>query len=212
MGIADDCQPTLDGETCDQRSLPKGNAMATMISSGTDVISFLVEQHEEIKRSFTLVNSSEGASKRAAFVSLRRLLAVHETAEEEIVHPTARRVLPHGESLIDARLLEENEAKKILAELENLDIESPEFIAKFDLLERGVLTHAKAEEREEFAQLANALDQGQLDRMRRAAEFAEKMAPTRPHPGVESATANVLAGPFASMLDRARDALGGKSR
>lgn len=183
-----------------------------MISSGTDVISFLQEQHEEIKSLFKLVNSSEGDAKRDAFVSLRRLLAVHETAEEEIVHPAARRVLPNGETLIDARLLEENEAKKILSQLETLDIESPEFLAQFDMLERGVLTHAEAEEREEFAQLATALDQKQLDRMRRAAEFAEKVAPTRPHPGVESATANVLAGPFAAMLDRTRDALSGKSR
>jgi hypothetical protein len=41
-------------------------------------------------------------------------------------------------------------------------------------------------------------------------ELAEAMAPTRPHPGVESAKANMLAGPFAMMLERARDALTGK--
>jgi hemerythrin superfamily protein len=185
--------------------------MATMISSGVDVISFLEEQHQQIKALFNQVNNSEGAAKRDAFVSLRRLLAVHETAEEEIVHPAARRALPDGSRLIDARLLEENEAKKILAGLEDLDVDSPEFEAQFMLLETGVLKHAEAEEREEFAQLASALDQGQLDKMRRAAEIAEKIAPTRPHPGVESATANILAGPFASMLDRARDALSGKS-
>jgi hypothetical protein len=37
------------------------------------------------------------------------------------------------------------------------------------------------------------------------------MAPTRPHPGVESAAANILVGPFAAMLDRTRDAISGKS-
>lgn len=36
-----------------------------------------------------------------------------------------------------------------------------------------------------------------------ARKLAESTAPTRPHPGVESATANLLAGPFAAMLDRA---------
>jgi hemerythrin superfamily protein len=185
--------------------------MATMISSGIDVISFLQEQHEQIKELFNRVSSSEGTAKRDAFIALRRLLAVHETAEEEIVHPAARRSLPDGHRLIDARLMEENEAKKILAGLEDLDVDSTEFSMQFDLLQRAVLVHAQAEERDEFAQLASALDQGQLDRMRRAAELAEKMAPTRPHPGVESATANVLVGPFASMLDRARDALTGKS-
>jgi hypothetical protein len=34
---------------------------------------------------------------------------------------------------------------------------------------------------------------------------AEAIAPTRPHPGVESAKLNFALGPFASMLDRARD-------
>jgi hypothetical protein len=56
-----------------------------------------------------------------------------------------------------------------------------------------------------------ALDSRHLARMKTAAEFAELTAPTRPHPGVESATANLLVGPFAAMLDRARDLLTGKS-
>jgi hemerythrin superfamily protein len=185
--------------------------MATPISTGIDVITFLEEQHEQIKILFNVVISSEGKAKQEAFTSLRRLLAVHETAEEEIIHPAARRALPNGDTLVDARLLEENEAKKVLAKLEKLDVDSPEFDGAFTLLQRGVLVHAQAEEREEFTRLEAALAPEQLDRMRRAVELAEKMAPTRPHPGVESATANVMAGPFAAMIDRVRDALTGKS-
>jgi Hemerythrin HHE cation binding domain len=139
------------------------------------------------------------------------LLAVHETAEEEIVHPAARKALPNGEALVAARLGEENEAKKILAQLESLDVDSTEFDTLLSRLERSVIVHAQAEERDEFGQLASVLDQSQLERMARAAELAEKIAPTRPHPGVESAAANMLAGPFAAMIDRARDALSGKS-
>ena len=45
--------------------------------------------------------------------------------------------------------------------------------------------------------------------MRKVVELAEAVAPTRPHPGVESRAANMLAGPFAAMLDRARDAISG---
>ena len=44
-------------------------------------------------------------------------------------------------------------------------------------------------------------------RMAAAVRAAEAIAPTRPHPGVESAKLNFIAGPFASMVDRARDAL-----
>lgn len=73
-----------------------------------------------------------------------------------------------------------------------------------------MIAHAEAEERGEFAQLRLELDDQQLERMRNAVKLAEATAPTRPHPGVESAMANMLAGPFASMLDRARDAITGK--
>ena len=185
--------------------------MARMMSASVDVIAFLKEQHEQIKELFALVKTAQGEAKQEAFYSLRRLLAIHETAEEEIIHPAARRALPDGDSVIDARLQEENKAKKVLARLETLDIHSSEFTTELDLLERNVLMHANAEEREEFDRLRGALDPDRLDKMRAAAEFAEKTAPTRPHAGVESPAANLLIGPFASMLDRARDAITGKN-
>jgi hemerythrin superfamily protein len=185
--------------------------MATMISNGIDVVSFLKEQHVQIKQLFGLVSSTHGTERENAFYALRRLLAVHETAEEEIVHPAARRSIANGESVVDALLNQENEAKKVLSELEDLNVDSPEFETKFTMLERSVLVHANSEETQEFVQLASVLDPDRLESMRKAAEFAEKVAPTRPHPGVESATANVLAGPFASMMDRARDAFSSKS-
>jgi hemerythrin superfamily protein len=184
--------------------------MGTMIGNGKDVVSFLKGQHEEIKRLFENVSSTEGEDRTKAFYALRRLLAIHETAEEEIVHPAARRALPDGEAVVAARLREEREAKKELAELENLDVDSADFETKILALETAVLAHAEAEERYEFDRLADVLEPARLERMRKAAELAEKFAPTRPHPGVESAVANLLAGPFASMLDRARDALSGK--
>lgn len=185
--------------------------MATMISSGADVVAFLKGQHEEIKALFNQVDATEGDEREEAFYALRRLLAVHETAEEEIVHPVARRVLPDGEAVIAARLQEENEAKKVLTQLEQLELDSVEFDTLFAEFAGSVIAHAEAEEQEEFERLADHLDQSRLESMRGAVKFAESVAPTRPHAGVESAVGNMLVGPFASMLDRARDALTGKS-
>ncbi len=45
----------------------------------------------------------------------------------------------------------------------------------------------------------------ELRGMAAAIKTAEAMAPAHPHPGVESAAANVLAGTFASAADRAAD-------
>jgi hemerythrin superfamily protein len=185
--------------------------MEERIRGARDVVLFLKEQHEQIKMGFVQILTSSGDERQARFVALRRLLAVHETAEEEVVHPLARRHLHNGEIVVLARLQEENEAKKVLAELEDLDATSPLFQRQLTLLQTSVLVHAQAEESDEFERLGEVLDTEQLDRMRRAVEFAERVAPTRPHPGVESAAANMLVGPFASMLDRARDAISGKT-
>jgi hypothetical protein len=182
-----------------------------MISTGLDVVTFLKEQHEQIRMAFTQVTAAHGEQRHAAFYALRRLLAVHETAEEQIVHPAARRALPHGIPVVAARLAEENMAKKLLADLENMELDSPAFEARFASLQQAVLKHAEAEELEEFEPLATRLDDDRLERMRKAVTFAESVAPTRPHPGIESSVENMLAGPFASMLDRARDAISGKA-
>ena len=182
--------------------------MTSTIENGQDAIDFLVAQHSRIRRLFeTIVSVDSVAAREEAFVELRRLLAVHETAEEQIVHPRARREIEDGDRIVGERLEEENSAKKMLADLEDTDMSSDEFITKIERLREAVLEHAEREEADEFPALATELSDDELKKMRGMIKKAEAMAPTRPHPGVESATANTLAGPFASMLDRARDAL-----
>lgn len=175
------------------------------IDSAADVVAFLKSQHEEIKGLLTQVSGAHGNERKQIFNDLRRLLAVHETAEEEIVHPRAKSELDDGDTVVSARLKEEREAKEVLAGLEKLDVDSAEFEQRFATFREDVIAHAEAEEREEFSKLAAELDERQLHRMRKAVELAEKTAPTHPHPGVESRAANLAAGPFAAMLDRAKD-------
>jgi hemerythrin superfamily protein len=182
----------------------------TAIKSPADVVDFLVSQHEQIKSLFAETLSAAGKEREKAFVELRRLLAVHETAEEEIVHPRAKRKLADGAALVDQRLEEEHEAKTVLQKLEKLDVDSEEFTRQLTELRDAVLDHADHEEKDEFAKLGEELSDDELASMGRAAKLAEAIAPTRPHAGVESQVANLVAGPFAAMLDRARDAIMGK--
>ncbi|WP_067811848.1 hemerythrin domain-containing protein [Actinomadura kijaniata] len=170
----------------------------------TDVIDLLYQQHGQIRDLFGLVMVSEGEERRTAFQDLVRLLAVHETAEEEIVHPMARS-LPGGGGIVDDRLAEERSAKELLAELDGMDTEAPDFLAKLDQLRLAVLTHARAEERYEFERLRDQFSDAQRKAMAVAVKAAEATAPTHPHPGTESATKNMLVGPFAAIMDRTRD-------
>ena len=180
------------------------------VETPNDVVRFLVRQHEQIKSLFAETLAASGEAREHAFVELRRLLAVHETAEEEIVHPRAKRKIPNGDKIIGARLDEEHEAKTVLAELEILDVDSQSFTDMLTKLRDAVVEHAGHEEQQEFVKLEQELGDEELQRMGRAAKLAEAVAPTRPHAGVESQIANLFAGPFAAMMDRARDTIIGK--
>ena len=110
---------------------------------------------------------------------------MHETAEEMVVHPRARREIKDGDSVVDARLEEEHEAKEQLSKIEDLDIGSQEFIDALTRFRDAVVDHAEHEENEEFNKLQRKLDADDLKRMAGAVRAAEAIAPTRPHPGVE---------------------------
>lgn len=179
-----------------------------IIESPDEVVAFLKAQHNLIEDMFDEVSfASDPAAREEPFTALRQLLAVHETAEEMVVHPRVRRDADAGDAVVDARLEEEHEAKQQLSKIEELDITSDEFIDELAKLREAVLDHAENEENNEFPYLEKVLDADDLKSMTIAVKAAQAIAPTHPHPGVESAKLNFALGPFASMLDRARDAL-----
>ncbi|MDT5093421.1 MAG: hypothetical protein QOH60_2784 [Mycobacterium sp.] len=178
------------------------------VNSTEDVVEFLKAQHNLIKDLFDEVFfASDVKARERAFIDLRQLLAVHETAEEMVVHPRARHEMDAGDDIVDARLAEEHEAKIKLQKLESMDVGSQEFLDALRDFRTDVIEHAEHEENEEFSKLQRVLEKDDLARMAGAVRAAEAIAPTRPHAGVESAKANFVAGPFASMIDRARDAI-----
>ncbi|MFE6287959.1 hemerythrin domain-containing protein [Streptomyces sp. NPDC057877] len=172
-----------------------------------DVVSLLMRQHGDIRNLFDEVEATEGDERRDAFRRLVRLLAVHETAEEEVLHPFARRGFPGGEQVVADRLAEEKAAKEALAALDELDVDDPEFMPRLLALRTDVQEHARAEERYEFTHVRRSTDATNLAAMARAVKAAEAMAPTRPHPGVESGAKNMALGPVAALMDRTKDAV-----
>ncbi|MEU7283416.1 hemerythrin domain-containing protein [Streptomyces sp. NPDC045431] len=172
-----------------------------------DVVSLLMRQHGDIRNLFDEVERCTGDERREAFRRLVRLLAVHETAEEEVVHPFARRSMPGGEGVVEDRLAEERAAKKALAALDGMDTDDPDFMPQLLALRADVQAHARAEERYEFTHIRRSTDSARLAAMARGVKAAEAMAPTRPHPGVESAAANIAVGPVAALMDRTKDAV-----
>jgi len=187
--------------------------MQTKAGSEQDVVDLLIDQHGQIKKLFADVAAATGEQKRDLFHQLVRLLVVHESAEEQVVHPTARRKIENGDPIVSARLVEEDEAKHTLAELYDLGVDHPDFDMRLKEFSDAVVKHATAEETEEFMQLRTSLRPEELSRMAGVVRAAEAAAPTRPHPGAgESATANVVLGPPMALFDRVRDAVRDWSR
>lgn len=171
----------------------------------TDVVELLTRQHTRIRELLDEVAATKGEERKHAFHDLVRLLAVHETAEEEVVHPFARKHIDDGERIVEDRIEEEEKAKRALARLDEMDTDSAEFLDRFAALREDVLAHADNEERHEFAHFAEVADRRTLENLARAVRAAEALAPTRPHPGTDTALKNVAVGPVAAVVDRTRD-------
>jgi hemerythrin superfamily protein len=173
-----------------------------------DIVTAVLEDHEEITTMLNDVDASApGDARRERFEALVAKLAVHETAEEEVVHPLVRRTGDGADDVVDERLEEESNGKAALAELEKMGADDARFTEKFSELRADVLAHAEHEQEYELPRLQCA-DSDQLARAASVFRTAQRMAPTHAHAhSPESATGNLLVGPFIAVADRARDAI-----
>jgi hypothetical protein len=196
-----------------------------------DVVAFLVRQHREIREMFDAVASTVGAERADHLRCLVRALAVHETAEELIVHPVARIAAggderrgggvadrdggdsgrdggDDGRDVVDARVAEERAARRLLADLERAGPDHPDFPRALAELRAAVLAHAAAEEELELPIVARSGDATRRAGLAQQLEAVERLAPTHPHPHAPTGVVGtMLVGPFASIADRVRDAL-----
>jgi hemerythrin superfamily protein len=170
------------------------------------IIAELRKDHEEVRSLLNQIDSASGQQKKELFQQLVSELIRHEVAEEEILRPVSKR--DAGEDIAEARTKEESQAEELLKEMEKLDPSNGEFTEKFAKLRTEVERHAAAEETEEFPKVEQAESADRLEQMGKAYLAAKAMAPTRPHPSTpNAAAANMLVGPFAAVMDRARDAV-----
>ncbi|GHJ44359.1 hypothetical protein Cs7R123_17010 [Catellatospora sp. TT07R-123] len=161
-----------------------------------DVIDVLLAHHEQIKALFALVNKAGATHRQETFQQLVRLIAIHETIEQQLVHPMSQRRLPDGPDLVESRVQEEEQATEDLSELYEMGVDHPEFEARLGELRDAVIEHAELEEDEEFGLLREAVPREQLASLASAARAAERIAP-----------ASAAQGPPTAIAERVRDAL-----
>ena len=187
----------------------KEREAAAALPTGS-VLAVLYEQHARIRELFELVKSADGPARQTAFDHLRELLAVHEAGEETVLRPVTKKIA--SEKVADARNQEESEAAHVLADLEKMDVASLRFARTLAEFEHAVSEHAQNEEIEEFPYILAEVRPEDQQQMGERLLKAQKAAPTHPHPGAAgSTTAQYTVGPFAVLLDKAKDAFHDKN-
>jgi hemerythrin superfamily protein len=177
--------------------------------SGTqeDIIDDLLAQHQQIKLLFAQVATAPERHKQQLFQELVRLLAVHESVEQTVVHPLAERELVDAEAVVPPRIVEEQDARQALNRLYELGVDSPQFDIELAALRDAVTAHAEAEEELEFGQLRQIVEPERLRRMVATMEAAALLSHSRSDGARPKASADLLASPPTAVFDRVRDAL-----
>ena len=141
-----------------------------------DVVDVLLTQHALIEEQFrTVAAATRKPQRKAAFEELARLLTVHETIEQELVHPEAAD--DTEPEVVSERVEEERRADEVLAELFEIEVTDPDFPRLLQGLKESVLSHATREERYEFPRLRHA---GTPERLRELADAVTEAFATAP--------------------------------
>jgi hypothetical protein len=172
-----------------------------------DVVDLLVQQHTQIRDLFTEVESSAAATRTSSFHRLVWLLAVHDAADEKVVHPLTRLHVHGGDYIVADLLAEERRTRQTLVALEEMGTDAPEFPRLLNELRTTVLEHANREEAYEFRYLRRDVPAGELRALSAVLKTAEAVAHTHPDPAVEAAPENTLA-LFDRTKELARKAVG----
>jgi hypothetical protein len=117
-----------------------------------DVVDLLLAQHALVEDLFRETLASTGTTRDERFAELVRVLAVHEAAEEAVVHPLAHSRID-SPALVDGRLEEEARATRMITELVQMGTGAVGFESALMDLRLAVLIHARHEERYEFTSL-----------------------------------------------------------
>jgi hemerythrin-like domain-containing protein len=156
------------------------------MSTSTDAIVMLREDHKEMRRVFREFERAKDATpnKQQRLVDkMMKLLTEHTYIENEVMYPRVREMVPDLEDDILESYEEHHVADLLIEELAVLRPEDERFRAKAMVLIENVRHHMDEEENEWFPQVREALGRKQLQELGADMKQARKDAPGPPEPG-----------------------------
>lgn len=172
-----------------------------------EIIELLTKDHREVDELFRRYHLSDRPETIEEITrQVVHELAVHAAVEELFVYPLIRATVDEGSELADHAIEEHQEAKRHLADLEKLEAGSAEHGKAMEELIETIRHHVEEEENEVFAKLEQATSQTVRTNLGAIVQESKKLVPTHPHPLVPgTATAQLMAGPWAATIDKVRD-------
>jgi hypothetical protein len=170
--------------------------------AGRSVVAVLSGEHAVLNAMCARLAAGTGTDReRRDLADVLTATAVrHLCAEEQYLHPAARRALPDGSELVRAAIAVAAELRRALRR----PLADPAGLA--GLLRRH--RYATARLAEKLAALAPEAD---LIRLGNRVETAAEAAPTRPHPKAPTASPwNRITDPALGVIDRLQDAFVGR--
>ncbi len=165
-------------------------------------------EHARLQELARRVRAAEGDEQDELLTELCRLVFPHAFAEEAVLFPAARKLLPAGDPLTLGIEQDHQEVDEVWSALERSRHGDP---GREELLERAFAlldADVRGEEDELLPRLRAALDDRQLRRLGLAWEVVRRTSPTRAHPVVSRRPpGQTLSALPLTVLDRSRDAL-----
>jgi hemerythrin superfamily protein len=172
----------------------------------SSVLALQRADHVQLDRLLHELDGSTGPVQEEVLARIDRLVFSHAFAEETVLWPVLRRVLPDGEALTLQVEKEHQEVNELVAALEADGPADPRRPQRLARLVEVLREDVRDEEDELFPRLQEAMDVEELRRLGRRWAVMRRLSPTRPHPTVSRRPpGNALSGLPLTVLDRTRD-------
>ena len=172
-----------------------------------DITQLIEKDHREVERMFQQLLGGEAADRATVATQLCTALKVHTEVEEQVAYPAMRKAVPSGDQKIDEGIKEHDEAARLIAQLEQLDVDDPAFESTLLELQAAVQHHVQEEESEILPPFRTYTSEDRRDELgRRWQEQKQATAQAEKASVRGAATSDLTDATKQELYDRAKEA------
>ena len=139
----------------------------------------LKRDHRQVEKWMTQIENGAEDEREELFVTLQDALEKHMQLEEKHFYPQLKKIKEMKDLATDA-LEEHDNAKNLLSQLEELDIEDDEWLSTFQEMREGLQHHIQDEEKKIFPKCTQLMTEQQLQEIgQKCIDEKEKSQPSK---------------------------------